>query len=688
MQADRELAASNAFFATSNDWGPLALGLMKQGTLRRIAAQWAPDQWAPALSLYRQAAGAAHRAGSVAYQADALAWVSSVEISMNNIAQASSDAKEALRLAETAGDNNVLAHALEAVGAVQIAQRDLSGAAATFERGVSIASKAKDPMATYFAFSNRADMYLKRAERCSFERAFEPCYQALDHARSDYQRALTIARKSGYTALATGTQQFLSYVETRRALLQQLDRQHTSLLDADKFRPKMPGDVLVTDTFAPHWEGMPPPALMQLYQQVKRLEASGYADASSARGRYVEGMVEEMQGNNDEALKQFLQAAELLQRDRRALHDERSRGTILEDRIEIYYAAMLRLLDRHRYDEAFRLLENSRSRAMADLLATRKLGLGRPREQALYAEWMTLRSSIADAQDELFGLAAAVDPTRNDSQIRSLQARIRHLENNEAILRLRIDTEAPQLRNLAAPEPVTLKDLQKSMREEGYEMLQYVVLEHGIVLWHITPESVFVRNVFLPRSELIHKVELLNGSLSNSREPKTSSDVPTARELFLYLVQPIIGEVHAKRLVIVPHETLGTIPFQALQNPSDGSYLGEHLQISYALSASVLLGLRRPKGIIGGRLLAVADPSDQNFAAEALRIAKLFPGRSKVSINPLATKSQVKSWIGNFDIVHFSVHGKYVAGEPLLSYLALAPSGADNGQLTAAEMFG
>ena len=99
MQADRELAASNAFFATSNDWGPLALGLMKQGTLRRIAAQWAPDQWAPALSLYRQAAGAAHRAGSVAYQADALAWVSSVEISMNNIAQASSDAKEALRLA-------------------------------------------------------------------------------------------------------------------------------------------------------------------------------------------------------------------------------------------------------------------------------------------------------------------------------------------------------------------------------------------------------------------------------------------------------------------------------------------------------------------------------------------------------------------------------------------------------------
>jgi CHAT domain-containing protein len=35
-----------------------------------------------------------------------------------------------------------------------------------------------------------------------------------------------------------------------------------------------------------------------------------------------------------------------------------------------------------------------------------------------------------------------------------------------------------------------------------------------------------------------------------------------------------------------------------------------------------------------------------------------------------------------------SVHGKFDGAEPMLSYLSLAPGAADDGKLTAAEMFG
>jgi CHAT domain-containing protein len=183
----------------------------------------------------------------------------------------------------------------------------------------------------------------------------------------------------------------------------------------------------------------------------------------------------------------------------------------------------------------------------------------------------------------------------------------------------------------------------------------------------------------------MRKVALLQKSLA---DPKGTFDATTARELFLYLVQPVIGRLSGKRLVIVAHEDLATIPFQALLNPSDGRYLGERLQISYTPSASVLLGMRPSQGILGGRLLAIADSSIQTAAEEVRGIAKLFPNRSKVSIDPLASKAQVESWIGEADVVHLAVHGKFVAGEPLLSYLALAPTGEHNGQLTAAEMFG
>jgi CHAT domain-containing protein len=234
-------------------------------------------------------------------------------------------------------------------------------------------------------------------------------------------------------------------------------------------------------------------------------------------------------------------------------------------------------------------------------------------------------------------------------------------------------------------EPVTLEALQRSMREERYEMLQYLVLEQGVIVWHIAPDGVLARNVFLPRTEVMAKVRALQKSLADRN---AKFDETTARELFLFLVQPVLGRIRSERLVIVPHEDLGYIPFQALQDPSDGRFLGERFQISYAPSASVLLALRRSSGTAGGRLLAVADPAIAAARPEVEAIAKLFPNRSKVVTDALAREADVKTWIRDFDVIHLSVHGKFDAAEPLLSYLNLGRGGGDDGRLTAAEMFG
>ncbi len=102
----------------------------------------------------------------------------------------------------------------------------------------------------------------------------------------------------------------------------------------------------------------------------------------------------------------------------------------------------------------------------------------------------------------------------------------------------------------------------------------------------------------------------------------------------------------------------------------------------------MLLALRRSPGVAGGRLLAVADPGITAARPEVEAIAKLFPGRSKVVTDELAREADVKAWVGDFDVIHLSVHGKFDAAEPLLSYLNLGRGGGDDGRLTAAEMFG
>jgi CHAT domain-containing protein len=680
-QAEAELLASNRMFAARGDWSLLAFGLIKQGHIYRMQSQW-PN----AIALYQQAEEAAKRGRNVVHQADALAWRALAESSRRNVGQAFADATEAVRLSETTADQDVLARALDVLGTVQIAQRDLAGAADTLNREVAVAAQSKNPITPYYAYLNRSDVYLKLGERCDFQRSFEPCYQALDRARADLEQALAIVRKLSYLALARQTEEFIGNVEARRGLIKSQEAMHQTVQKIGVFHPKKAGDVLVTENFVPP-PGQIPPQLTEIYQASKRMEqqAGGFADVAEARSRYVEGVMNEMRGNNDAALSFFLKSVETLEGDRRALRDERSRGTFFEDRINFYYAAIQQLLERRRYAEAFELLERSRSRALADLLASRKLGLERPEEQRLYAESTVLRTEIADAQSRLFELASQPDAARNGPQLSALQDRIRTLEAQHQKIVARMAIESPRLQNLITSAPASLKALQQSMRDEGYEMVQYLVLEHGVILWHIAPDSVFVRNVFLPRTEVISKVAALQKSLGDRH---ARFDETTARELFLFLIQPVLPRIRTERLVIVPHEDLSYVPFQVFQDPANGRYLGERFQITYAPSASVLLGLRRSPGLSGGRLLAVADPGIAAAGPEVQAIAKMFPGKSKVVMDDLARESDVKAWIRDFDVIHFSVHGKFDTAEPMLSYLSLARGGSDDGRLTAAEMFG
>ena len=678
--AETELAQSNRMLSARGDWSALSLGLIKKGTVYRMQSRWTE-----AIATYQQAHEAAKKAKHVNYQADALAWLALTEHSSRNFGQAFTDATLAVRIAEGGDDKDVLARALDILGTVQISQNDLAGAADTLNREVAVAAQAKDPIDPYFAYLNRADVFLKSGERCDFQREFEPCYEALDHARADLTQALSIAQKLGYGGLAHQTEEFIGNVEARRVLVKSQERTHQTMQKGE-FHPKVPGNVLVSQNFvAP--PGPVPPQLIEMYRQSKRLaqQAGGFADIVAVRSLFEEGLMNEMQGNNDAALSNFLKSVAVLDQDRRALRDERSRGAYLEDRIGMYYAPVLQLLERQRYAEAFELFEHSRSRALADLLASRTLGLGRAAEQKLYAQSSALQTRIADAQGKLFELASQTDAAKSAAQMSTLQSQIRTLEAEYQKVAARMATEAPRLQNLIKSAPVSLKALQQSMRDEHYELLQYLVLEHAVIVWHVTSESVFVRNVFLPRSQVISKVAALQKSLA---ERNTPFDETTSKELFLYLVQPVLDRIHSDRLVIIAHEDLNYVPFQVFQNPADGRYLGERFQISYAPSASVLLGLKRSRNLAGGRLLAVADPGIPAAIPEVQTIAKLFPGRSKVLLDELVRETELKTMVADFDVIHLAVHGKFDGAEPMLSYLALARSPPDDGRLTAAEMFG
>jgi CHAT domain-containing protein len=165
-------------------------------------------------------------------------------------------------------------------------------------------------------------------------------------------------------------------------------------------------------------------------------------------------------------------------------------------------------------------------------------------------------------------------------------------------------------------------------------------------------------------------------------------DEQTAREMFLFLIQPVLRWIRTRHLVIIPHEHLNYIPFQIFQDPSDNRYVGERYQVTYAPSATVLMGLKKEKNIAKGKLLAAADPNILEAQDEVEAIARLYPGRSSVFADRLIKEADLKARAGDYSLLHLSVHGEFSPREPLLSHLKLRKGGADDGKLTAAEMFG
>jgi CHAT domain-containing protein len=248
----------------------------------------------------------------------------------------------------------------------------------------------------------------------------------------------------------------------------------------------------------------------------------------------------------------------------------------------------------------------------------------------------------------------------------------------------RMREQAPRLAGLVSSEPSSLDAVQRILAADRSDLLAYLTLESQVVLWHVGPHAVHVRSVFLPRSELQHKVASLRESLI---DPKRPFDQRLARQLYLYLVEPAMRWIETDHLVIVPHEDLNYLPFQVLLGKTEPEqYLGERYEITYTPSATVLASLAPPRPLKAEHLLAIADPSLAHAPSEVRAIAERYPGR--VEAERLPTEAEVKSWLPGRDLVHLAVHGRFVSEQPLLSHLLLRSGGGDDGQLTAAEMYG
>ncbi len=169
----------------------------------------------------------------------------------------------------------------------------------------------------------------------------------------------------------------------------------------------------------------------------------------------------------------------------------------------------------------------------------------------------------------------------------------------------------------------------------------------------------------------------------------------TLHQLLIAPIADLLPRNPADRVVFVPQEQLFLVPFAALQDAQNQFLIEQHTILT--TPTIQLLGLSRPQSTANGPAplqspLIVGNPSPMPLgyeplpgsATEATAIGDLL------NVQPLtgaaATEASIKPQLAQAGIIHLATHGVFNEQKPLAGSLALAPSGTEDGWLTAEEM--
>jgi hypothetical protein len=254
----------------------------------------------------------------------------------------------------------------------------------------------------------------------------------------------------------------------------------------------------------------------------------------------------------------------------------------------------------------------------------------------------------------------------------------------EAELRRRIREQAWQRKGSGeVADPVSLEDL-RSRVDKDTALVAYVVTADRVVSLVVTCSG-SRRHDLGPRAGLD---ELLGGLLPDL--DMAASELPAALagsvrgalarrldRVAAGLVEPLLGDLGGRRLVLTPSGVLAGVPWTLLPG-----LVGRPLTVAQS-ATSWLARTRTPlragsAGFVAGPRVERAE-AEVRAAAAAWREAPVLAGRA-------ATAAAVSDLAGRVDVLHIAAHGRHSAENPFFSGLELVDGpwfGYDIDQLPA-----
>ena len=491
-------------------------------------------------------------------------------------------------------------------------------------------------------------------------------------AARNYQRALELSERSNDPSHLAQLHNNLGLVSADLGQKEEARTHYQKALELYRAQNARDGEAITLDNLG-HLATEPEQAASFHQQAVEILEEVGNRQ-SLATALLSLGQAQARMGKREAAISTLTRSVDLL--DEMALALSPNDKTAFLGKNAGAYQTLVRLLVEEKRDEdAFRINERARARALMELLGGRSVPVRKAPAELVQRE-EALKSRIR-------ALLSAPATEVNRSNLSSLKEEYGVLMSEIA----RLDPGIAALRQNAVPSAGDLGEYLGAKRA----LLEYVVQEDRAYLFVVTAEDLTAFELDVDEDNILQLLTKWRRSLPRGGDPEL------ARTLGRLLVEPAISELEGiEELVVIPHQNLHYMPFSAIQladkpliekyrltrAPSAGAWLVSRQQESrkgpFAAAALGNVALETDHG--GETARGAAFSPLPGTLDEVNAVVELFPESTQL-IEEQLTSSQLRKVGTESGTLHVATHGVFDSEYPLFSGLVTS-----DGMVTVADI--
>jgi CHAT domain-containing protein len=405
--------------------------------------------------------------------------------------------------------------------------------------------------------------------------------------------------------------------------------------------------------------------------------------ALACEAHHLMGRIQMAAQHHREAYASYQRARQILEVLRSSLNREELKISFMRNRLEIYEAlvelCLVRAPSQNGLQEAFEYIEQSKSRSLRDLMF--KSGSEFHLDSNLDAE---LQQRVRDLRAELHWYSRRYETAQFGSakslpqQLTEIQAEIRKREAELLSVVREMPVSMAESAGLVSLKAVSVEEIRSKMSADSVLLEYFQIRDHfmAVVLTRNSMEIVPVGEVSKV-NDLLARLQFQFSKFRLTPEYTSAfsdSLLETARrhlkDLYDELLGPIKDRLTGKHLLVVPHGSLHTLPFQAL---FDGErYLIDSFSISYAPSATIFsLCHDRSSNHSGTALvLGVPDAAAPVVLDEAKAVAAAIPS-AELFLGESATAGVLEEKGQHSRFIHIATHGYFRQDDPMFSGIRL-----------------